>query len=277
MSGSALPAWWEGLDPVVVDLAFDGAAHRIRWDRGELVLDDHGDAESELALAALGGGRCACLDILDAWNAQRDEPEILTVGRRHLAEDVRADRTALSRLERDAARWRTQWKAATDDLRVAGDAAGTARLQAVAERAERRLRVRLGFVRVLSLDTTLQDRLQLTVLAAAERRWVDDAAFRAHHRARLHAALIARATPALEAAALLPARHDAVGLLDPGEEAVVNAGHVALPLSWLTNVWGRGVAVDHGRFVTRVNAVEDGGKVLVVSGVDGPDWRISRA
>lgn len=273
------PAWWEGHEPVSAALAVgaDGATHVLTWAAGELTLDDHGDPDAELALAALGSERCPCLDVLDAWNAQRDHPEVLTIGRRSLADDVRADRRALSRVEAEAARWRAQWAAAASDLRAGGDLTGSVRLRDVAERAERRLRVRLGFVRLLALDVTLVDRLLLTVLAGAEQRWAEDGSFRSQHRARLHAALIARALPALEQAGLAPADRMAIELLDPGDGAIVErGGRVALPLSWLTNVWGRGVAVDGGRFVTRVNAVLEGGKVLEVRGVDH-DWRIRRA
>lgn len=272
-----LPAWHEGHDAVTVDIATDGGTHRIAWAGGRLALQDHGDADAELALVALGAGRCPCLDVLDAWNAQADEPEVLTIGPRSIADGVRADRYALSRLEREAAKWRSQWSAATDDLRVGGDLAGSVKLRQVAERAERRLRVRLGFVRLLALDAALVDRLQLTVLAAAEARWLQDPAFRERHRNRLRAALIARAYPALDAAGLAPAERADIELLDPGAAPVVEAGaRVALPLSWLTNVWGRGVAVDEGRFVVRVDSVVEGGKVLEVSGVDH-DWRIHRA
>lgn len=276
MSG---PLWWEGHEPVSAALTVGthGRTHVLRWAAGKLTLDDHGDPDAELALAALGSERCPCLDVLDAWNAQKDHPEVLTIGRRSLADDVRADRRALGRVEAEAARWRAQWAAAASDLRTGGDLTGSVRLRDLAERAERRLRVRLGFVRLLALDVALVDRLLLTVLAGAEQRWVDDVAFRTQHRARLHAALIARALPALEQAGLAPADRMTIELLDPGDGAVVERGErVALPLSWLTNVWGRGVAVDGGRFVTRVNAVLEGGKVLEVSGVDH-DWRIRRA
>ena len=273
-----LPAWYEGLADVTVDVPVDGARHRITWRAGALSLDDHGDADAELALAALGGGRCSCLDILDAWNAQATEPEVLTVGRRTLAEEVRADRYALGRLEREAGLLHTRWSSAVDDLRVGGDLSGSVRLREVAARAERRMRVRLGFVRLLTLDSALVDRLQLTVLAAAEDRWPADERFRTEHRARLQAALIGRALPALEEAGLAPADRMQIELLGPGEAAVVErGGRVALPLSWLTNVWGRGVAVDRGRFVTRVTAVLEDGKVLEVVGVDDDDWRITRA
>jgi len=139
------------------------------------------------------------------------------------------------------------------------------------------MRVRLGFVRLLALDGALVDRLQLSVIAAAEQQWADPA-FRSRHRARLHAALIARALPALATVGLAPADRMDIELLDPGARAVVQpGGRVALPLSWLTNVWGRGVAVDRGRFVTEVTAVLEEGKVLEVVGVDGDDWRIRRA
>ena len=273
------PLWWEGHDPVVASVPAGSTTHQMTWAAGALTLDSHGDPEAEAALVALGGEGCACLDIFEAWNAQTDEPEILTVGRRSLADDVRADRTALSRLERDAARWRAQWAAAGDDLRVAGDLPALARLRAVAERAERRLRVRLGFVRLLALgDEALIDRLQLTVLASAEQRWASDAVFRRRHRARLHAALISRALPPLQEAGLAPTDRMEIELLEPGAGAVVGPERVALPLSWLTNVWGRGVAAVDGRFVTAVIRIEpdpgpQDGKVLVLRGVDGDDWR----
>jgi hypothetical protein len=273
------PLWWQGHDHVVASVPARTATHQLTWSAGVLTLDSHGDPESEAALVALGAEGCSCLDILEAWNAQSDQPEVLTVGRRSLADDVRADRNALSRLEGDAARWRTQWAAAADDLRVGGDLAGLARLRDVAGRAERRLRVRLGFVRLLALgDDDLIDRLQLTVLAAAEQRWASDDAFRRRHRARLHAALISRALPPLTESGLAPADRMQIEMLDPGAEPVLRDGRVALPLSWLTNVWGRGVAAVSGRFVTRVVAIEDeaggeGGKVLVLRGVDGDDWR----
>ncbi|HVM06868.1 MAG TPA: hypothetical protein VM345_00265 [Acidimicrobiales bacterium] len=282
-ASSHLPAWHEGLAPVDVDLPVDRDLHRIRWEDGRLVLLAHPDPDAEIALAALGGGRCACLDVFDAWTAQLDDPEVLTVGRRHLSEQIQADRTTLGRLEREATRWQAQWAAAMDDLRVAGDVNGSTRLAAVAERAERRLRTRLGFIRVLALDVELQDRLQLTVLAGAEARW-SDPMFRERHRARLHAALIARAWSPLEEAgfATLAGGRAAIELLDPGAPAVITPERIALPLSWLTNVWGRGVALDEGRFVVEVSSVDDvpeidgGGKVLSVRGVDS-DWRIRRA
>lgn len=287
-----LPHWYEGLAPVRVELPVGPASsHRITWDAGALTLDAHPDAEAEDVLAALGGERCPCLDVLDAWQAQLRQPDVLVIGRRHPGEHVRADRTVLSRLEREAARWQAQWQAAGDDLRTAGDAAAAVRLRRIAEPAERRARIRLGFVRILALDAELQDRLVATVVAGAEARWHDDE-FRAANCDRLHAALAGRALPPLLETGILPAGATdadglaAIELLDPGEPATVEAVpagrrrnatdigiSVRLPLSWLTNVWARGVSVVDGQFVVAVTGVQDGGKVLTVLGVDGIERR----
>ena len=60
------PAWYEGVPPVTVEVVCGGQAHRLSWRRGKLVLEDH-DLSGELALVALGGGSCACLDFLRVW------------------------------------------------------------------------------------------------------------------------------------------------------------------------------------------------------------------
>lgn len=269
-SPSGVPAWHEGLPPVSVSLAVDATTqHEIRWEAGALTLMAHPDAAAEAALAALGGERCPCLDVFDAWTAQTEQPDVLAIAPRFPGEIVRADRTALGRLEREASRWRAQWQAASEDLRVAGDSAGVVRLRRVAEPAERRARLRLGFVRILALDDALQHRLVCTVLAAAIDRWGDDR-FRAANEARLAAALTGRAGPALaEAGIVAAASRPAVDLLAPGSRAVIDPPRqIALPLDWLSNVWARGVAVAGGEFVVAVTSVQDGGKVLTVRGVD---------
>lgn len=44
--------------------------HRVRWCDGRLVLLHHPDPIGEQVLVALGGERCLCFDVLDAWRAQ---------------------------------------------------------------------------------------------------------------------------------------------------------------------------------------------------------------
>jgi hypothetical protein len=67
----ARAAWYLGVPPVVAEFVVaDGTVHRIGWRRGRLVLVDHPDPTGELALAALGGHRCVCFDVLDAWRTR---------------------------------------------------------------------------------------------------------------------------------------------------------------------------------------------------------------
>lgn len=55
-----------------------GAA-TIRWDEGELITADHGEAQGEQALAALGGTNLACLEVLKAWRRHRHDHRLLTI------------------------------------------------------------------------------------------------------------------------------------------------------------------------------------------------------
>jgi hypothetical protein len=66
--------WYRGVPPVVAELLVDdGVVHHIAWRRGRLTLIEHPDPTGELALAALGGERCVCFDVLDAWRTRPRE------------------------------------------------------------------------------------------------------------------------------------------------------------------------------------------------------------
>jgi hypothetical protein len=167
VSEAATPRLWSGLEPVDARLG----AHAIRWEAGELVLVDHPDPEAEEALAALGGARCPCLDLLAAWRAQHVDPSVLTVGPHHPGEPVRLDPEVVERLQADAQRWRNQWAGVAADLRAQGDTPALARLREIAAPAERALAARLGFLQLLTLDPLLIHRLIATVTAEAADKW----------------------------------------------------------------------------------------------------------
>jgi hypothetical protein len=257
-----LPHWWEGLDPVDVGIAVGDTTHALRWSAGALHSDVHPDLESEIALGALGADRCACLDVIALWHHRGDDAlDVLTVGRRNTAEKV----FIADYVVRNAVRSAETWLAYSAGAGMMAQGLGVPDMVAAVGR-------RLALVRLLNLDARLSDRLQATVLARAIDRW-GDAAFRAKNHARLTAALAGRAGPALRAGGVA---YDGIDLLPPGAPAEVSGGRAGLPIDWLTNVWARDAAVDGGRFVTRITAVLEGGKVLAVQGVDGDDWRITR-
>src|SRR5688500_17103085 len=59
-------SWARRAPAVDVPVDCDGAAHRVRYRRGSLVVVDH-DVVGERSLQALGGDEPACLAILRAW------------------------------------------------------------------------------------------------------------------------------------------------------------------------------------------------------------------
>ena len=82
--------WWTGLAPADTTIRCRGAGHRIRWERGELVACDHGDPDDERTLAALGGERYACIDLLDAWARHTDDLRALVRSPRGARDAARA-------------------------------------------------------------------------------------------------------------------------------------------------------------------------------------------
>jgi hypothetical protein len=74
--------WWAGLPDAETQVGCGGETHTLRWHAGELLAVDHEDTEGERALAALGGERCTCVDVLDAWARHADDVRVLTLSSR---------------------------------------------------------------------------------------------------------------------------------------------------------------------------------------------------
>lgn len=251
------PPWWAGLAPALATVDCGGATHRVRWSQGALHLDDHDDADAEEALVALGGDPPACFALVALWRAYATEPQLVTLGRRPGEETVGLDAPsgaggAVSLTVPGAA--------------SRGMAAALERMRAVHQR-------RADLLRLLSLPTPMIDRLVLSVLAACAERWDDDD-FREEHGLRLGAALSVRATPALRRLARRLAGPDCdpdvgVSPLWPGRATPLVAARVEtprpvvtaeLPLSWLVDVWGRGISEPGDEFVLAVRDGRDDGK-----------------
>jgi hypothetical protein len=65
---------------------------RLAWREGELRAPDHAGAER--TLAALGGERCACVEMLDAWHGHASDLRVLVLGSRGSSDPLAAPRNA---------------------------------------------------------------------------------------------------------------------------------------------------------------------------------------
>lgn len=253
--------WWEGLAPAEAEgPSEETAGHRLAWSDGELRLDAHADPEAEQALGALGGERCPCLDVLDAWTATHGDGGILGVAARSEDDPVRPPAAAVASLTADLRRWRATSGSLVEESRRSRDTLALDRLVAVAGPAERAAARRLGFLLLLGLGPDLLHRLQCSVAAGLAER--EDG------RALLTAATAARALPWLRAVGWTG------GLADVtlGTEARIGGagdGGVVLPPGWIGRVWSRGglaAAVPGAVVVDVVDRAADGSlEVLAVS------------
>jgi hypothetical protein len=87
-AGPASPPWWALLPPAEAQVSCGETTHRVRWEEGRLTAADHPDAEAELVLAALGGDRSECVDLVEWWGRRSDDLEVLAVGPRSAADEL---------------------------------------------------------------------------------------------------------------------------------------------------------------------------------------------
>jgi hypothetical protein len=85
---AASPPWWALLPPAQTGVSCGGHTHQLRWSEGTLTALDHPDVEGERVLAALGGGRCECIDLVESWSAHGDDLEALAIGPRSAADKL---------------------------------------------------------------------------------------------------------------------------------------------------------------------------------------------
>jgi hypothetical protein len=238
--------WWTGLTPVDTTIRCCGAGHRIRWERGELVACDHGDPDDERALAALGGERYACIDLLDAWARHTDDLRAL----------VRSPRGA-----RDAAR------AAGWTLEHGGRGDAAVRPPTFGAELPVPSVPRIGrfpiyprswdegeaeLIALLGLGGGVADRLVATVAATWARRLRPGANVVPVAVPRLRAALHARLLTTLRGWLGEPGLSltlELVGEVDPRSLSRVGGRvRAELPFAWLAEVWARGFQLVDGRF-----------------------------
>jgi hypothetical protein len=278
--------WWKSLSPAQASVECGGERHRLRWENGTLHALDHGDAESERTLAALGGQSCTCLDLIEAWNHHRDDLRVLVLGSRGptdilavqdevatqlgiirpqavtagvaLASSV--TRSSAMRTQRMSAMGRRRSSGLTAYAPVGGHPPPSARISQKAQ-AENEL------LALVALGGGLPDRLTATVAAAWKERLQHSRRPPARSRAQLHAALHARVFAAIRS--WLGASGPASQLKMIGKNGkpklISEDGYVRaeLPFGWLTDVWAPGLATIWGRFC------------LAATSDDGRRWRLT--
>ena len=252
--------WWVGLSPAQTTVQCDGQTHRLRWEAGELHAADHDDPEGERALAALGGQRCTCVDVLDAWDRHRDDPHVLVLATRGPADRLAAQPNShrqlgvsqpqLSRAPRALARHRR-------GVVVGGGSSPVLHHSGVAPHAplggvSKAAQADNELITLLGLGGGVQDRLVATVAAAWTERLARPDRELARVRPQLHAALYGRVL------ASIPSWLGGSGLetelemiaeaAKPTLTAEDRGVRVELPFGWLVDVWAKGIATIWGRF-----------------------------
>jgi hypothetical protein len=85
---STAAPWWALLPPAEAEVSCGEQTHRLVWREGRLTAADHPDAEGELVLAALGGERSECVDLIESWGSRDDDLEVLAAGPRSAADEL---------------------------------------------------------------------------------------------------------------------------------------------------------------------------------------------
>jgi hypothetical protein len=235
-----MSTWWDGLPAAEIRVECGGEQHRVRWEAGELLALDHEDADAERTLAALGGQRCACVDVLDAWARHAGDLRVLVLASRGPG-DVLA---------------REDWPAFGGTPASRGGGMGwTGYAPRTVLQAMHRMHVDPqpddDLIALLGLGGGLPDRLAATVAAAWAQRLEQNDEAVAGAFPQLHAALYGRATAALQTWLREAVELD-LHVAGPGGEPSLSRSdgriRAELPFAWLVEVWARDLSVVFGRF-----------------------------
>ena len=199
--------WYRGIPPVSLLVPCQGQWHQILWRAGRVVAADH-DVAAESALVALGAAPCPCLAVLSAWRSFHREAQLGPFWDLDGVFGVRAT-------------WHV------------GAARSTAN----------------------DLPAQLHPVAVLAAVARAERRWSDpslpdDDRRRLHHflASRLRAAIneslvvtrLSRPHAEVAVACEVAGRGEEVAVESRGD-AQLRHLRIRIPLSWLVEIWARGL------------------------------------
>jgi hypothetical protein len=285
--------WWSGLLPAQATVLCGEHSHRLRWQEGALHALDHDDLEAERALAALGGERCTCVDVLDAWARHADDPRVLVLASRGPSDPLAAQADWTAQLGTQAVPMPTgvpRSRMAPRSLlrlpsrRRAIAARGWTSYAPIVSRPGQTVGLSLRtpaeseLVALLGLGGGLQDRLVANVAATWAQRFERPDSAVAAARPVLHASMQGRLAAAVRnwlGRADLEVELDLVASRhQPTLSECEGAVRAELPFAWLADVWSRGLSIVMGRFCLAAST-EDGRawKLMTV----GPDFGLAAA
>ncbi|HEY5318208.1 MAG TPA: hypothetical protein VIJ20_09515 [Solirubrobacteraceae bacterium] len=283
-----MSSWWLGLPPAQTTITCGGHAHRLRWEAGALRAIDHEDPEAERALAALGGERCPCMEVLEAWGRHAGDPRVLVLASRGPADPITAQADWTAQLGARAG-------AVTPPRAIASPAPSRGFFRRPGRRHARAVPAgstahpsplappqagptALGtqseseLVALLGLGGGLQDRLVASVAAAWTARFEQPDAELGDALPALHASMQGRLTAAVRS---WLGRADVELVLDlieaRGTPSLAESSGIVraeLPFAWLGEVWSRGLVIVLGRFC--LAARTDDGQAWTLTTI-GPD------
>jgi hypothetical protein len=278
--------WWLGLAPAQATVSCAGHEHRLRWEAGALRALDHGDVESERTLAALGGERCTCVDLLEAWERHHDDLKALVLGSRGPTDPIVAGDDLSGQLGVSApigvgssvgmaagrVRSRRSVTVYSSSMGRAGARQAGWTAYGPSGRASQQAESENELFALLGLGGGLPERLQATVAAAWRERLSSPDRALSRARPQLRAALHGRVFAAMRTWLGGSGLESELRMIDDDDEPSVTADdgvvHAELPFGWLVDVWAKDLATIWGRFC--VAAATDDGRTWRLVTV-GPD------
>ncbi|MGD0558767.1 MAG: hypothetical protein ABSA93_27790 [Streptosporangiaceae bacterium] len=249
--------WYQSFPPADAYVPCAGQWHEIQFHNGELQLPGHPDAEAELVLAALGGDIPECVEVAQAWNHRKTDVGLLMVLPRSAQDRITVSWNDVETFESPQRGAVTLSGGAAMSIPTSLPPNAPPRLRQMRDEALRGRARHLELLRLLALGHEFQVRLAGCIAANAGDASPGGSKTPGESSPALAAALAGRAAPVV--ARWLDINPDDVTVAvheGPGWGSVFAADDeawVALPVSWLWEVWACGVELADGQLVVAVN------------------------
>lgn len=238
-----------------------GNEHTLSWTAGELTAADHPDAERERALSALGADPTPCIELVDRFSRHRDDLDVLVLASRGAADPVATDGGGARMRSAGFAARPASYSSTLQVSRRGSKRPSAARGWTMySPLAGSRSPGRPGLAgepddevaALLAMGGGLPECLVATVAATwADRLDNRDTRIGAAMPS-LRAALYGRAVAAMRSWLGDPHAKVDVAMCGPDEQPTLTSGQdcvrLALPFSWLCDVWAAGLSTVVGRF-----------------------------